>query len=87
MDCVVTKHPDPEKKKKVVPFLLDLGMIELAKSTDWEGSYSVMMDGKLLGTIEDKMATRVVDKLRFYKITEQVGSLIRSFRTSALTRA
>jgi len=71
MNCIVTKHPDSKLKAAISAVLVDLGMIPLSIADDWKNSYNVMLDGKLIGLIEDKIINRVVYKLRLLKIKGQ----------------
>lgn len=71
MNCIVTKHSDPKLKAAIPAVLVDLGMIPLSIADDWKNSYSVMLDGKLVGLIEDKIINKVVYKLRLLKIMGQ----------------
>lgn len=68
MNCIVTKHPDSKLKAAIPTVLVDLGMIPLAIADDWKNSYNVMLDGKLIGLIEDKIIDKVAYKLRLLKI-------------------
>lgn len=68
MNCIVTKHPDPELKNNVVSVLLDLGMLPSSITLNWKNCYTVMLDGKIIGSIEDGIVARVCDKLRMLKI-------------------
>lgn len=68
MNCIVTKYPDSKLKAAIPAVLVDLGMIPLSIADDWKNSYSVMLDGKLIGLIEDKIINKVVYKLRLLKI-------------------
>jgi len=67
MNCIITKHADPKLKAAIPAVLIDLGMIPLFIA-DWKNSYNVMLDGKLIGLIEDKIINKVVYKLRLLKI-------------------
>lgn len=71
MNCIVTKYPDSKLKAAIPAVLVDLGMIPLSIADDWKNSYSVMLDGKLIGLIEDKIINKVVYKLRLLKIQGQ----------------
>ncbi|XP_070167298.1 DNA-directed RNA polymerase I subunit RPA2 [Polyergus mexicanus] len=68
MNCIVTKHPNPKLKAAIPTVLVDLGMIPLSIADNWKNSYNVMLDGKLIGLIEDKIINKVVHKLRLLKI-------------------
>ncbi|KAG7209552.1 hypothetical protein KM043_015631 [Ampulex compressa] len=68
MNCIITKHPDLTLKANIPTVLLDLGMIPLAIAENWKEAYSVMLDGKLIGLIDDNIISRLVDKLRLLKI-------------------
>ena len=68
MNCIITKHPDPKLKANIPIVLMDLGMIPLSIAENWKNSYSVMLDGKLIGLIENNIIARVTDKLRILKI-------------------
>lgn len=68
MNCIVTKHPDPKLKAAIPAVLVDLGMVPLSIADDWNNSYNVMLDGKLIGLIEDKIINKIVYKLRLLKI-------------------
>lgn len=71
MNCIVTKHPDPKLKAAIPTVLVDLGMVPLSIADDWKNSYNVMLDGKLIGLIEDKIINKIVYKLRLLKIEGQ----------------
>lgn len=71
LNCVVTKQPDPKLKAALPAVLVDLGMVPLSIADDWKNSYNVMLDGKLIGLIEDKIINKVVYKLRLLKIKGQ----------------
>lgn len=43
-------------------------MIPLFIAHKWKESYTVILDGKVIGLIEDKIITKVVHKLRLLKI-------------------
>ena len=73
MNCIVTKHPDPKLRDAIPSILLDLGMLPMSIADDWTNSYTVMLDGKVVGLIEDNIVARVVDKLRVLKINEKVS--------------
>lgn len=68
MNCIITKHPDAKLKSNIPIVLMDLGMIPLSIADNWKNSYVVMLDGKLIGLIEDSIIARVTDKLRLLKI-------------------
>lgn len=68
INCIVTKHPDPKLKAAIPTVLLDLGMLPLSIADNWKDSYTVMLDGRLIGLIEDNIINRVTDKLRMLKI-------------------
>ena len=72
MSCIVTKHPDPKLKKAIPMVLLDLGMLPLSIADDWVTSHTVILDGKVIGLIEDKIVARVVDTLRIMKINQKI---------------
>ncbi|CAB0043496.1 unnamed protein product [Trichogramma brassicae] len=74
MDCIVTKHPDPKQKAIIEEKLVDLGMCPLSLEDDWKNSYTVLLDGRVIGLIEDKIAGRVVDKMRVLKINDVIPS-------------
>lgn len=71
MNCIITKHPDAKLKANIPIILMDLGMIPLSIADNWKNSYIVMLDGKLIGLIDDNIITRVTDKLRLLKIKGQ----------------
>ncbi|XP_043275867.1 DNA-directed RNA polymerase I subunit RPA2 [Venturia canescens] len=68
MNCTLTRHPDPKLKAAIPSVLLDLGMVPINIADDWKTSYTVMLDGKVIGLMEDEIVSRVVDKLRLLKI-------------------
>ncbi|XP_063972531.1 DNA-directed RNA polymerase I subunit RPA2 isoform X2 [Diachasmimorpha longicaudata] len=68
MNCVVTKHPDKTLKSAIPTVLLDLGMTPLSIADNYNNSYTVLVDGNVIGLIEDDIITKVVDKLRLLKI-------------------
>lgn len=76
MNCTLTRHPDPKLKAAIPSVLLDLGMIPINIADDWKTSYVVMLDGKIIGLMEDEIVSPVVDKLRLLKIDgKQVSRL------------
>ncbi|XP_046817891.1 DNA-directed RNA polymerase I subunit RPA2 isoform X1 [Vespa crabro] len=68
MNCIITKHPNPDLKAAIPTVLLDLGMLPISIADNWKDSYTVMLDGKLIGLIEDNIINRVSDNLRILKI-------------------
>ncbi|XP_018361298.1 PREDICTED: DNA-directed RNA polymerase I subunit RPA2 isoform X2 [Trachymyrmex cornetzi] len=68
MNCIITKHANPKLKAAIPAVLVDHGMIPLSIADDWKNSYNVMLDGKLIGLIEDKIINKIVYKLRLLKI-------------------
>ncbi|XP_011329952.1 DNA-directed RNA polymerase I subunit RPA2 isoform X2 [Ooceraea biroi] len=68
INCIVTKHPCAKLKAALPTVLIDLGMMPLSIADDWKNSYTVMLDGKLIGLIEDKIINKVVYKMRMLKI-------------------
>lgn len=68
MNCIITKHPNPKLKGNIPIILMDLGMVSLSIADNWRNSYIVMLDGKLIGLIDDSIIARVTDKLRLLKI-------------------
>lgn len=74
MHCIVTKHPDAKLKNAVPSILLDLGMLPISIADDWSNSYTVVLDGRVIGLVEDDIVSRVVDKLRILKIDEKVSA-------------
>lgn len=68
MNCIIAKHPNPKLKAALPGVLVDLGMVPLSIADNWKGSYTVMLDGKLIGLIEDNIINRVSYKLRQLKI-------------------
>ncbi|XP_015126829.1 DNA-directed RNA polymerase I subunit RPA2 [Diachasma alloeum] len=68
MNCVVTKHPEEALRAGIPTVLLDLGMTPLSIADDFTNSYTVLVDGNVVGLIEDAIVTKVVDKLRLLKI-------------------
>lgn len=71
MNCIVTKHPDPKLKAAIFGILIELGMIPLSVADNWDNSYTVMLDGKVIGLIENKIINKVVYRLRLLKIKGQ----------------
>lgn len=47
-------------------------MLPMSIADDWKNSYTVVLDGRVIGLIEDNIVGRVVDKLRVLKINEKV---------------
>lgn len=80
MNCIVTKHPDPKLKDAIAIKLLDLGMLPLtvtaSKADDWKNSYTVLLDGRVIGLIEDNIVHKVANDLRILKINEEVLLLL-----------
>ncbi|XP_034948641.1 DNA-directed RNA polymerase I subunit RPA2 [Chelonus insularis] len=68
MNCIITKHPKLELKAKIPSVLIDLGMMPLSVADDWKESYTVLIDGKVVGLIEDNIIIKVVNHLRQLKI-------------------
>lgn len=75
MNCIVTKHPNRKLKDAIPLILSDLGMIPLSIADDWNNSYTVILDGKVIGLIEDDIIKKVVDELRLFKIKGEEVSL------------
>ncbi|XP_066595001.1 DNA-directed RNA polymerase I subunit RPA2 isoform X2 [Prorops nasuta] len=71
MNCIITKHPDPTLRANIPTILLDLGMLPISIANDWKGSYTVILDGQLIGLLEDDLVHKVTDKLRILKINGQ----------------
>lgn len=67
MDCIVTKHPDCKLKAALPTVLVELGMVPLSIADNWKNSYTVMLDGKVIGLIEDNIIKKVACKLRELK--------------------
>lgn len=68
MNCIITKHPNQKLKAAIPTVLVDLGMVPLSIADNWKDSYIVMLDGKLIGLIEDNIVNKVAYKLRQLKI-------------------
>ncbi|XP_057326194.1 DNA-directed RNA polymerase I subunit RPA2 [Microplitis mediator] len=68
MDCIVTKQPKRELINKIPQELVALGMLPLEIIDDWKNSYTVMLDGRVLGIIYDSKITRITKELRKLKI-------------------
>lgn len=68
MNCIITKHPDPKLKNAIPTILVDLGMIPLSIADNCKDSYIVMLDGKIVGLIEDNIVNKFVYNLRQLKI-------------------
>ncbi|KAK0089132.1 hypothetical protein PV325_008989 [Microctonus aethiopoides] len=68
MNCVVSKHPKPHLKAAIVPLLVEMGMTPLEVATNWKNSYTVMLDGNVIGLIDDDIVTRVTNRLRIIKV-------------------
>lgn len=64
----MTKHPSSKLTAALPAVLVDLGMVPLSIADDWENSYTVMLDGKVIGLIENKIINKVVQKMRLLKI-------------------
>jgi DNA-directed RNA polymerase I subunit RPA2 len=77
MDCIITKPPCPKLKAAISTVLVDIGMIPLSIAdwlNSWKDSYTVVLDGKVIGLIEDKIINKVVCYLRMLKIEgKEVG--------------
>ncbi|XP_069682789.1 DNA-directed RNA polymerase I subunit RPA2 [Periplaneta americana] len=71
--CEVTDVPDPELVKNIPSVLVSFGMIPLAGITtiplNHSKHYIVLLDGRVLGHVEESEAPRLVDKLRLLKIS------------------
>lgn len=72
MNCIVTKHPDPKLENAIPSTLLDLGMLPISIADNWNNCYTVILDGRVIGLVEENIVSRVVDKLRILKICEKV---------------
>lgn len=90
MNCIITKHPDPKLKDAIPIKLLELGMTPLSSTidADWKNSYTVLLDGRVIGLIEDKTVVKVANQLRVFKINEEVINihLIVNHETFALLK-
>jgi len=77
MDCIITKQACPKLKAAIPSILVDLGMIPLSIAdwlNSWKDSYTVMLDGKVIGLIEDKIINEVICHMRILKIEgKEVG--------------
>lgn len=78
MNCIVTKHPDPQLKAAIPSILLDLGMIPLLIADNWKNAYTCLLDGAVIGLIDDDIVTRLADKLRILKINEKASIFLYS---------
>jgi DNA-directed RNA polymerase I subunit RPA2 len=72
MNCIITKYPDTKLKNAIPTILLDLGMLPISIADDWKNSYTVILDGEVIGLIEENIVIKVIDKLRILKINEKV---------------
>ncbi|XP_012287077.1 DNA-directed RNA polymerase I subunit RPA2 isoform X2 [Orussus abietinus] len=68
MNCIVTKHPDKKLVAGIRTVLMDLGMLPLSIAKNSKDTYTVMLDGNIIGHLENNIVARVVDKLRIIKI-------------------
>jgi len=69
-DCIVTKQPCPKLKAAILTELIDVGMLPLSLADElnaWKNSYTVMLDGKVIGLIQDTDINNVVNHLRILK--------------------
>ncbi|CAH1963354.1 unnamed protein product [Acanthoscelides obtectus] len=71
MDCTITQQPDKLKVKNIPTVLTELGMIPLryGEIVDVKDSYTVHLDGRIIGFVMKKDAGKIVDKLRILKIS------------------
>ncbi|XP_011500009.1 PREDICTED: DNA-directed RNA polymerase I subunit RPA2 [Ceratosolen solmsi marchali] len=72
MNCIITKYPDPKLKNAVPTILLDLGMLPILITDECKNFYTVILDGDVIGLIDENIVTKVIDKLRILKISEKV---------------
>lgn len=70
MNCTVTDVPDEQKVRNIPTILTELGMIQLSHidTLNLKTSYVVQLDGKILGYVTANSASKIVDKLRLFKI-------------------
>lgn len=74
LNCIVTDIPDEQKVRNVVTVLTELGMVELKNvdTLNLKNCYVVQLDGKVIGYIPSNSASRIIDKLRLFKIKGEV---------------
>ncbi|CAG9865194.1 unnamed protein product [Phyllotreta striolata] len=70
LNCIITDVPDDDKVKNIPLILTELGMkpLKYADTIDLNASYSVQLDGRIVGYISNGDVARIVQKLRLFKI-------------------
>lgn len=70
MNCIVTDTPNQKHVDKVPLLLTELGMIPLKTSLGMSltQTYTVHLDGKIIGCVPKDEAKKLVNKLRLYKV-------------------
>lgn len=76
--CQVTDVPSSKLVANVPAVLTNLGMLPLTSnnSHDLKDSYTVHLDGRILGHVQKNIAGRLVDKLRIKKIKGEVPTTL-----------
>lgn len=72
VNCKVSSSPDKVQVSKIPKVLCDLGMIPLKSQLDCideiVNSYTVMLEGRVIGYVNDNEAKHIVSELRLLKI-------------------
>lgn len=69
MNCEVTDVPDKKLVANIPVVLTSLGMTPLSSTVqNIKDCYTVVLDGRILGHVQQNVASRLVDKLRSKKI-------------------
>ncbi|XP_012263302.2 DNA-directed RNA polymerase I subunit RPA2 [Athalia rosae] len=68
LNCIVTKHPDKKLRADIPSVLFELGVSPFSTNENIGDSYIVMVDGRVIGRLQTKIAEKLVNKLRILKI-------------------
>ncbi|XP_030383724.1 DNA-directed RNA polymerase I subunit RPA2 [Scaptodrosophila lebanonensis] len=75
--CEISPRPDPSEVQMIPQKLVDMGMLPISARTDPEAKlYVVFLDGKHLGHIMQTDAHKIVEYLRFAKITGKMPKMM-----------
>lgn len=78
LNCKISDYPDPKKVEIIPQMLVDLGMVPLNSQildSDTK-SYVVFLDGRHLGHIRRVDASKIVDKLRLFKVDGKLPEML-----------
>ncbi|XP_002014590.2 DNA-directed RNA polymerase I subunit RPA2 [Drosophila persimilis] len=77
LTCEISKRPDPKLVQAIPPKLIEMGMLPLSCQRNPDSKmYVVLLDGKHLGHIFQSDACKIVEDLRYEKITGAVPQMM-----------